>query len=733
MKKILSISFLLLYVLCSAYSQKGWKWDTTIYYDENDNIKFGARLELNPSVTGEVVIPDYKIIKGKEYPVVSVRDEYKSSRKFKYGTYTKVILPKYIQEIDLKSNSLQELLFKEGAWYIKWLNISNESKIKRIVFPNSAWRIGRIMGNGYTLQDYPRKGEEFYKEGREIEVVLPRNLRWIDDEAFSRFHIFGKLVLPKKMNYIGKKAFYRSSITELVMPEEIKQIGADAFAYNGIHSVVLPIKVNGKCEESIFAGNYAISNISVHGNAVPEWIGKKECKGLASGVVGSWAYDIEHSYSRFMKGKNEAIRQKVSKWQERTEFETTEEWKKRVTEKARNEYVKSVVEELKQEYINKEKSSYIPKRILLAYDVDNQIFPIKIERDTLYVKVPRAEAPDFKTKFSQESVSDLYDISNDRLAVVGRSCIVDGKKYETTNTYAKADNLNDFALNLPPLEIDFGNNSNASASNKPAQSKTIDRTIDQNIPASGVTNANTFAVIIGNENYSMVAKVPFAKNDAQVFAEYCRKTLGIPSKNVRSYGDATFGMMKNAIKDIQNIANAYNGNINVIFYYAGHGIPNEHSKDAFLLPIDADGKETDICYPVSKLYQELGGLNAKQVVVLMDACFSGAQRGDGMLASARGVALKPKEAAPQGKMVVFSAASSDETAYPYNEKGHGMFTYFLLKKLRDTKGNCTLQEIGEYIKQNVSQQSVVINRKKQTPTVIPSQALMNNWQTMKLK
>ena len=117
----------------------------------------------------------------------------------------------------------------------------------------------------------------------------------------------------------------------------------------------------------------------------------------------------------------------------------------------------------------------------------------------------------------------------------------------------------------------------------------------------------------------------------------------------------------------------------------------------------------------------------------MDACFSGAQRGDGMLVEARGVASKAKASAPKGNMVVFSAANGDETAYPYKEKGHGMFTYFLLKKLNETKGNVTLGELGDYITTQVKQQSVVVNRKSQTPTVVPSNTMGDDWRNWKLK
>lgn len=110
--------------------------------------------------------------------------------------------------------------------------------------------------------------------------------------------------------------------------------------------------------------------------------------------------------------------------------------------------------------------------------------------------------------------------------------------------------------------------------------------------------------------------------------------------------------MLRAMRDIKDISNAYSGQIKVIFYYAGHGIPNEATKDAFLLPIDADGQQTEGCYSLNKLYTELGGLNANYVVVFLDACFSGAQRDGGMLASARGVALKAKQEDPKGNMVI---------------------------------------------------------------------------------
>jgi len=117
----------------------------------------------------------------------------------------------------------------------------------------------------------------------------------------------------------------------------------------------------------------------------------------------------------------------------------------------------------------------------------------------------------------------------------------------------------------------------------------------------------------------------------------------------------------------------------------------------------------------------------------MDACFSGSKREQGMIAEARGVALKTKPGQPKGNMVVFSAAQGDETAYPYTGKQHGMFTYYLLKKLQDTKGDVPLKELGDYVTEQVSKTAIVENDKPQTPCVTPSAAVAAEWQNWKLR
>lgn len=202
--------------------------------------------------------------------------------------------------------------------------------------------------------------------------------------------------------------------------------------------------------------------------------------------------------------------------------------------------------------------------------------------------------------------------------------------------------------------------------------------------------------------------------------------------NIRQYCDLSYAGLLTALDDIKEISKAFDDDINIIFYYAGHGIPDEGSKTSYLLPIDANGKNLNVCYKLSDLYTFLAALNAKSVVVLLDACFSGAKRGDGMVNSARGVAIKPKQEKPRGKMVVLSAASGNETAYPYNEKKHGLFTYFLLKKLQDSQGETSLGELSEYVSKEVRKHSVLINGKVQTPNIFISNSVESDWSTSKL-
>jgi len=115
--------------------------------------------------------------------------------------------------------------------------------------------------------------------------------------------------------------------------------------------------------------------------------------------------------------------------------------------------------------------------------------------------------------------------------------------------------------------------------------------VDTNIPSAASKSASTFAVVFSNETYARESAVPYVKNDGEVFAKYCEQTLGIPNKNIKLVNNATLNDMKYNINWLKNVLKAYNGEAKVIFYYAGHGIPDEKEKTAYLLPVDGYGSD----------------------------------------------------------------------------------------------------------------------------------------------
>lgn len=305
---------------------------------------------------------------------------------------------------------------------------------------------------------------------------------------------------------------------------------------------------------------------------------------------------------------------------------------------------------------------------------------------------------------------------------------VEGELYLANNNISKAREIYNDILKETP---DFYTQKETKLSEFMKEHKGGD--VDFYIPIADNVSNHTFAVVISNEKYQMEKPVQYAENDGNTFAEYCKKTLGLPEKNVHFITNATLNNIKHEIKWLEDVIAVYHGDAKVIFYYAGHGIPDEQNKSAYLLPIDGYGSDVTTGYALEDLYKALGSLPSKSVTVFLDACFSGAKRDGDMLASARGVAIKVKQATPVGNIVVFSAAQGDETAYPYKEEEHGLFTYYLLKKLQKTRGNVTLGELSDYIKTQVERQSIVINGKLQSPSFVSTATIANSWKKWTLK
>jgi len=679
---------------------------------------------------GDVIIAPHVKIKRKIYKVVALAPEAFAASSPGAGI-SSIQLPNTLETIGesaFKETALAKIDIPSGVAQIGDMAFYNCKNLKEVQLSTSLKSIGYGTFIGCTSLE---------------NVQVPSSVTSIGELAFEASGL-KSISLPNSVTSIGAGAFYHcGSLETVVLPNSVVELGAQCFQYcDQLKSLTLPdaepkrlfpSKENFLSSSTDYSYGFKGSSLTeIKGNAsasCPKFAVKDilsltkeyaEYPYVSSPFAKSNLRRIVKSFSYVAFDQ---VNRRMADWQKKKEYETPEQWKSRVTVENRSKKLTEVINEVRKNYIASYTRSHVTGT-LGAYDTDYGTYPVKIEgMGTVYAKVAPEEAENFKNYWNSVVIQPEYGVKDDQVAILSCSFRLGENTYHTATSYTN-DNSDEFLANLPPLDVKLG------GASKPAV--VIDNSLDINIPVSEVVNSKTFAVIIGNENYQRVTKVNYALNDAKTFAAYCKKTLGIPESNIRSYTDATYGTMLTALDDIKNIGSAYHGDLNVIFYYAGHGVPNEAEKNAYLLPIDADGQHTEVCLSTKRLYDTLNELHAHQVVVFMDACFSGAQRGEGMLASARGVALKVKADAPQGNTVVFSAATGDETAYPYKEKGHGLFTYYVLKKLQDTKGDVSLGDLGNYVSQEVRKQSVVINHKSQTPTVIPSTG-MQGWESKTLK
>ncbi len=258
--------------------------------------------------------------------------------------------------------------------------------------------------------------------------------------------------------------------------------------------------------------------------------------------------------------------------------------------------------------------------------------------------------------------------------------------------------------------------------------------VDKNIPIVFASKPFRYALIIGNEDYSRYQRglntesnVEFARNDANIFKEYATKVMGVEEKNLFFLTDATAGEMEQKIELISKLAAKSGAEAEIIFYYAGHGQPDEVSKEPYIMPVDVSGTNLSSAIKLANVYKKFSETGAKRITVFLDACFSGGGRDAGLLA-ARAVKVKPREEMVAGNMVVFSASTGEQSSLPYKEEQHGIFTYYLLKKLQQTKGNVNYGKLADYIKKQVSIESLRVNNKEQDPAVQVSISVKDTWE-----
>ncbi len=253
-------------------------------------------------------------------------------------------------------------------------------------------------------------------------------------------------------------------------------------------------------------------------------------------------------------------------------------------------------------------------------------------------------------------------------------------------------------------------------------SLTMESELLENVP-EGITHPNRYALIIGNEDYSIVGgsaeiNVPFACNDAIVFKEYCVRTFGVPDGHIRYIDNATAGIMRESIDWLTNIGKA-NPDAELFFYYSGHGSNDEATREPYLLPVDVTGKYIKLGISLNDLYANLSSVQCQGTYVFLDACFSGGYKSKEPLVAQKGVRVVPKYSVIGGRLICFSSSSGEQTSSVYYDKRQGYFTYYLIKTIQDAGGNISLGDLYNRTREQV-EAATAVSGKLQSPQVLVS-------------
>jgi TPR repeat protein len=231
-----------------------------------------------------------------------------------------------------------------------------------------------------------------------------------------------------------------------------------------------------------------------------------------------------------------------------------------------------------------------------------------------------------------------------------------------------------------------------------------------------------YALVVGIEKYRGLPAADYAESDAEAVRERL-VALGFPRRNVVTLTGADATRSKLAAYLEEWLPRNASKDGRVFFYFSGHGSPDVKTGQAFLVPADGDPaflKST--AYPLKDLYASLEALPAKQVIVALDSCFSGAGGRSVLAKGMRPLVAKVDSGAggAGGKLVVLAAAAGDQVTGGLDEQRRGAFTHFLLEGLAgaalDEKGRITAGGLSEYLSPRVADSARRQNR-EQTPAL----------------
>jgi len=249
-----------------------------------------------------------------------------------------------------------------------------------------------------------------------------------------------------------------------------------------------------------------------------------------------------------------------------------------------------------------------------------------------------------------------------------------------------------------------------------------------------VSSAENYALLVGINNYpDDISPLRYCVADVLSFRDELINLAGFKRDKILLMTDDTKGNMEpthiNIIMQLGLLAKQIQPPDTFIFYFSGHGIANEVG--SFLLSSNSNIVTQDTlemsAVPLDRVNKILSSLKAQQLLVIIDACRNNpeANRGieDNFLTDnfSKGFQIHRRNLDNHQPRVsaIFYACNVGERAYEWPDKGHGVFSYYLLQGLKgeaaNEKGEVTITDLADYTQNKVLNWAKTYRGKKQTP------------------
>lgn len=220
-------------------------------------------------------------------------------------------------------------------------------------------------------------------------------------------------------------------------------------------------------------------------------------------------------------------------------------------------------------------------------------------------------------------------------------------------------------------------------------------------------NPNLHVLAIGINDYADVPDVPFADRSAQQFAEIAQKLLGAQSQNVivLTDGQATLGRL---LSRLNTLLNRLGPQDQLLFYYAGHGVPSKDGAGAHLLAQDGGpGSYEQPDLQLSKIYAVIAKSKVGQAKIFIDACFSGRSGKDTIVFEGIApVVVKPRQSFPDSERIaVMTAGRGDQFSNQDKARGHRLFSYHLMRIILEDGTKLEIGQLHQRLRQRVLEES----------------------------